>query len=187
VLALGNACGPPPMPLDPNADWDSNSGSAETASGPGLLSPAPRPRPVKATQRAPWPHAAAAATFHAVSGEGPSDHGGGGYRRRVRVDDAARGYGVLGRRAQFVPGARILEELRQDGDARLAAVFAMTKLAPGASPSTGDWRFEVLDADLRVAVEGDLTAACARCHLEAPHDAVFGPSGLDAPTQARPL
>jgi len=173
------ACGPPPMPLDPNADWDTDGRAASEPTTDAVLSAAPRPTPIPTARRVRWAHAADAKSFRSVPGDAPSEHGGGGYRRTLRVDEAAWSHGLRGHRP-FPSGARLLEELRREGDTRVEAVFAMTKLPLGSSPSTGDWHFEVLDGELRLAVEGDLSA-CARCHLEAPGDAVFGASVSGAP------
>jgi hypothetical protein len=47
--------------------------------------------------------------------------------------------------------------------------------------SADSWRFLVLDPERRVAAREDL-APCVRCHVEAPHDHLFGP-----PTSAQAL
>lgn len=125
-------------------------------------------------KRLRWDAAEVVATLRALPHDGPSEHGGGGYRQRILLDESASSGGKLGRKRAYAPGSRIIEELRRVGDDRVAAIFTMTKLPRGESPSTGDWRFEILDGELRVAADGDLSS-CSRCHLEAENDSVFEP------------
>ncbi|MBM4374562.1 MAG: hypothetical protein FJ095_05705 [Deltaproteobacteria bacterium] len=168
-LLLAWGCGAAPAPLDPDLDWDlSSRPPGKTAE---LLAP-PRPRVVPLAARRPWVHAAAA--FLAVAGRERSEHGVGGHERTVLVDEGARAYAEGHPRAPWPTGARLVERLHPAGSDGLTLLFTMTKLAPGTSPGTLDWAFEVLDPSWRVAVEGDLSA-CARCHAEAPHAGVFGP------------
>jgi hypothetical protein len=76
-------------------------------------------------------------------------------------------------------GAVLLQDHHPTGVDQVEMTFAMAKLAPGTSPQTRDYSFAVLDGELREAAGGDLSL-CPRCHLEAPHDGLFGPPAATA-------
>lgn len=170
-------CRPTPLLLDPNAEAEVPQPQA-AAPNTGRREPPP-PTVLAESKRRRWAHAPASGDLLAVPGRERSEHGSGAYERTVQVDRGFASYLAIAGLRHVPEGTTVLERLHPVGGASVDAVFAMRKMASGSAPWAGDWEFAVLDPLLRVAVEGDLSA-CARCHLEAPHDGLFGPPGLSS-------
>lgn len=174
MLASVAACAEPlPRPVDADDGWGP---SLPGPSAPAPLPDAPRPRAIDPAARQRWERADEIGTLTAVAGRGRSDHLDGSFARSVLINEAAAGYLVTGAPNEpFPEGALIVQAHIGAGSGLPGPYFAMLKGAAGSAPAQRDWEFLVLDAKLRVAARGSIEP-CARCHLEAPRDAVFGPS-----------
>ncbi len=167
--ALGCTHVPPPGP------------TGEDGWGPSLADGAPRPRPhvvpralpIPEGERKPWEHAAALPSLTALPHRSPSEHLEGLYERTVLVNEAASGYALLTLTTALAPGALLVQRHHRRGSDEAVSYFVMERLAPGASRTTRDWRFLVVDTQLRVAATSNLEL-CARCHADAPFDGLFG-------------
>lgn len=152
---------------------------------------APRARLIPEPERRRWQHAEALAGFNRVGGRGPSEHQASGYERTVVVNDAARGYAQLVAESIMAAGAMVAQRHHPAGSDEVSSWYVMFKpaLTEARESQPQGWRFLVLDARLRVAASDDLEL-CARCHLEAPHDGLFGPppdlSQLPASSEPEP-
>ena len=125
------------------------------------------------SQRSRWRYADAIRELNEVEVAGPSEHLGGTYLRRVRVNAMAAAYASVASPRPMPPGALVVQEhIASDG--RPMITYAMLKGMLGSAPESGDWDFVVLDAELRSEVANS-PPACVRCHAEAPHDLLFGP------------
>jgi hypothetical protein len=169
-------CSPAPTPVLYDDAWNSTPGTATVAEKDRPA--APRPSSIEPGKRIRWARADDVATLTQVGGRAPSQHGDGAWERTVWVNEAAAGYRTAAGGATMPAGALLLQRHHAVGQAHTTTIYLMEKLAGGASPGTGDWRYLVLDAELRVAASEQLQI-CARCHLEAPHGSLFGPPAGD--------
>lgn len=65
----------------------------------------------------------------------------------------------------YPPGATIVKiEYEDDLCQKVQGYSAMQKLVVGSEPELGDWRWQKLDAELRVRSSADLPARCIGCH-----------------------
>ena len=135
------------------------------------LPPAPRAQPIPEAERRRWEHADLLAATTQVGGRGPSEHRPAGQDRTVVVNQAASTYAELVSGTRLPRGALVAQRHHDNDSDAVRSWYVM--LRPSEGPDDG-WQFIVLDAELRVAAHRDLQL-CARCHLEAPHDALFGP------------
>jgi hypothetical protein len=78
-------------------------------------------------------------------------------------------------RKRFAAGTVIVKEkLQEETSKSHEGLGIMIKQTAGTSAATGDWKYAYLDIDGRVLL-GKSVEHCARCHLRAPNDSVFGP------------
>ena len=103
----------------------------------------------------------------------PTAHPIGPAFASIRTNDLAAAYGTRGR-APFAPGARLVESIAPDAESPATLHYAMIREPDDATPGTGGWRYEVIDASGTVQAEGALPL-CARCHAEAAREWVFEP------------
>jgi hypothetical protein len=181
LLPLG--CSPAPRPVDPADDaWQSAPGKLR----PGASAAASASGAQTAANALPrWEHAARLHELRAVGGRGRSEHLDGQHEREVRVNDLALGYERLGAAAVMPVGALVVELHYAPGSNDPDGIFAMEKRAAGFAPEQHDWELVVLDRELRVQARGKLPL-CARCHMAAPHDGLFGlPKDALAPSPTR--
>ncbi len=97
-------------------------------------------------------------------------HGGGRWRART-FGDAGGARAFAGGDAPA--GALLVVELLGPVEGDDGPLLAMEKLAPGADPRAGDYRYAVLDRDARTLRAGHL-ADCVACHATAGPGRVFG-------------
>jgi hypothetical protein len=78
-------------------------------------------------------------------------------------------------RKRFAAGTVIVKEkLQEETSKSHEGLGIMIKQTAGTSAATGDWKYAYIDIDGRVLL-GKSVEHCARCHLRAPNDSVFGP------------
>ncbi len=111
-----------------------------------------------------------------VAGEVRSAHPAGDFTGSIRVNEAAKGYGRLGR-GPMPPGAVILQVLAPDAGAPAVLYYAMRRREPGYFSLGGDWEYLVAGPDGLIRAGGKLPL-CARCHAEAPREHLFEPRAL---------
>jgi hypothetical protein len=138
---------------------------AATASAQAPASPEPPPPP--------WDLARELLSLRKVTERAASDHLAGEVDGEVLANDAARPYPALGPKHRLEAGATLLERHLVHGSDKLAVYFAMVKRPAGYDPPGGDWEYLVVTPDGHVDQRGRLTL-CARCHVDAPHDHLFG-------------
>ena len=109
-------------------------------------------------------------------------HFAGRWRAEVSVNAAGSAvYASLSRSSHFPVGAVIAKKHLERDAGTLGPLFVMIKRAPGFFPQGGDWEYLVTDKDGWIEDRGPL-ATCARCHVEANADWVFGlPAEARAP------
>jgi hypothetical protein len=56
-----------------------------------------------------------------------------------------------------------------------ADLFIMLKLEPGTPGTDEGWVYGIVTGDGKKVISAGCLASCMRCHLEAPHDRLFGP------------
>jgi hypothetical protein len=170
LAGVSAACGPD-RPAVPAGGWGPEQSGAPT---PAALDrpPAPRLGLIPSAQRRPWEQRLDA--LRPAGPRGPSEHGDGSLERSVLVNEQAASYAELSSIEAMPVGALLVERHHPAGRDEVASIYAMLKRAAGYAPEQSDWEFFVIDAGGRVAARGKL-APCARCHLEAPFDALFGP------------
>ncbi|HEX4475020.1 MAG TPA: hypothetical protein VH142_08090 [Polyangiaceae bacterium] len=135
--------------------------------------PAPSPPPSasasapKTAVHARWERAGDVATWPEVRPPFPSRGHGVGFVVDIRVpSEELAEYRALVRGQSLRPGFVVAASHRDAGTGAPGPVYAMTKTA------SGEWSFVVATADGRTITRGALPL-CARCHAEAPTDAVF--------------
>ena len=159
----------------PPASFLAVGATAEHAPRAGTArSPSAR-EPDAATEPPPprWDLAEQLRRLRPASPRTPSDHFTGQLDGEILADDGAAAYPALGPLRPIAAGATLVERLLARGTPDVAAYFAMTKRPPGYDPASGDWEYLVLDATGRIEQRGRLPA-CARCHVDAPRDHLFG-------------
>ncbi|MBI4701208.1 MAG: hypothetical protein HY744_08635 [Deltaproteobacteria bacterium] len=169
------SCSPAPPPLalgdagwNPEGRWTGPAAARRVATSAATAA-ARAPRPA-------WEDAALLPALRPVKVTERSEHLGGGFDRRVLVNDLGAAYERLGPGTRLPAGALVVQIHRRHGDETPAAIFAMRKHGVGYAPAMGDWEYVAVDDKLRVAAQGTLEQ-CARCHLEAPYDSLFGTGG----------
>ena len=170
---VAGACAPPSPPTSFDGEGWGPSGDGSPAGGVDLRAsappPVPRPTALPAAARQPWPHAAEVASLSLVPGRGPSEHLDGAVERTVLVNEAASGYLHLVRGRPLPAGAIVAQRHHPRGSEDVTSWYVMRK-------DKGErWSFWVLDPELRVATTREAVAPCARCHVEAPYQGLFGP------------
>lgn len=139
----------------------------------------PRALPIPVGQRKPWARGGEISALHEVTGRSRSEHLDGIFDRTVLVSMPPGTYPSLTPSMAIPAGTLVVQRHHPRGAERTEAFFVMEKLTAGASPSTHDWRFLVLDTELRVAAEKNLRL-CGRCHADAPYNGLFGVSWDEA-------
>jgi hypothetical protein len=170
VHAAACAAAPPPPAGDDG--WLSAPRPVErvpTAAGAGLAARALVPE----AERVPLLDAVGWSALRVVPGRDRSEHLGGRYARTIRLNEVAGDYLALAPGRKLPAGALVVQLHHAGESDAVVSAFAMLKHREGFEEH-GGWEYLVLDASLRVAARGGL-GACSRCHLESPHDSLFGP------------
>ena len=169
AAVLGAACSPAPRPAGLDEGW------GQSAPGQATASAAAPPGAIPPEQRQRWSEADTLPSLRQVGGRGPSEHlSHRGLERTVRINEEASDYVAL-RPGHSLPAGALIVQLHHLPDSdELVTAFVMRKHPAGSAPRHADWEYVVLDSQLRVETAG-APPLCARCHLEAPHDSLFGP------------
>jgi hypothetical protein len=69
----------------------------------------------------------------------------------------------------------ILHENRLYRPKEKSDLFIMFKLNPGTPETDEGWVYGIVTADRKKVTSAGRVASCMSCHLEAPHDRLFGP------------
>ena len=171
VILLVAACSS--APVQSNLGDDGWGPSHDDAAPPRKRPVAPRALPIPEGKRQPYARASEIANLKEIPGRSQSEHLDGVFDRSVWVSEQAAGYLALTPGTVMAPGALIVQRHHPRGSDRTVAYFVMEKLAQGSQSETRDWRFLVLDDELRVAAEKNLQL-CGRCHADAPYNGLFG-------------
>ena len=172
AILLLAACSTPAHPPSATAD-DGWGPSLDDDNAPRTKPVVPRALPIPVSQRKRWTRADEIAALTVLNRRTPSEHLDGILDRTVAINALARDYATLTRTTAMPEGALIVQRHHPRGSDQTSVYFVMERRAPGTDKTTRDWRFLVLDAELRVAAEKNL-ALCARCHVDAPNNGLFG-------------
>lgn len=123
----------------------------------------------------PWERWSEVSGYRVAVARTASQHLAADHEGETLANEVAAAYPGIGPARTLPPGSILVQRLFLPGGAAPEMVFAMVKrdTAAPASPAEELWEFLVLDPTGLVIERGALEA-CARCHAEAPHDAVFG-------------
>ncbi len=158
----------------PRAKFEGDDGWGSEPQPGRTLVVNPHTRAIPPDERRRWKHADQIARLAQVGGRSVSEHIGGGFERTVRINELAAGYRRLPGPHPMPPGAMIIQLHHSPGSKKVSTAFVMRKLEAGKATESGDWQYLVLDGQLRVESPPKVPL-CARCHLAAPHDSLFGP------------
>jgi hypothetical protein len=150
-----------------------SSRSREAASAPASAPREPAAALLPSPAQAPWDLASQLATLRPVTPRAASEHLTGAFDGEVLANEAAKPYPALGPKLALTPGATLVERHIARGADATTVYFAMVKRSPGYDPEGGDWEYLVVAPDGRIEERGRLPL-CERCHVDAPHDHLFG-------------
>lgn len=167
AVCLSNCAAPTPPTVGGADGWDTLPPTAEapptTTRDPGIEGPLRR-----------WVDADQLPKLKTLGGRTRSEHLGGHFERTVSINFEAESYTISASSLPMPVGALIAQHHHRRGHKESRNTFIMIKKSAGYAPKQHNWQFLVLDSKQRLLAEGKLPR-CARCHLEAPHDGLFGP------------